>query len=148
MSFVVERREVDGVEILAPQGRMVLGDAIEKMRERFEHLLAAGHTKVALDCSHVEYIDSSALGCLVMAHTNLEKAGGTMVLFALNQRNTELLVITKLATVMQIADSEQDAINLCYPGRGAQKFDILDFVTEQRARRRAARKTRTAERPL
>lgn len=117
---------------------MVIGEAVEKMRIEVEALLASGLARVAVDCSGLEYIDSSALGCLVMAHSRCEQAGGVMVLFALNQRNVELLIITKLATVFRITDAEQDAVNLCYPGRAVSSFDILNFVTDQRTARRAA----------
>ena len=36
--------------------------------------------------------------------------------------------MTKLATVFEIFNDEQDAVNSYYPDRKLKTFDILDFV--------------------
>lgn len=133
MALEIERREKDGVVILAPRGRLVLGEAVEGLRAAIDLLIREGKARVALDLSHAAYIDSTALGCLVMAHTRFTRAGGMMPLFGLNGKIAELLVITKLATVFQMAGNEVEAVNLCYPGRAARTFDVLEFVRQQRA---------------
>ena len=134
MSFEIDRRERDGAVILAPRGRLVIGEPVESFRSALEELFNAAHIRVVLDFRHVNYIDSSALGCLVVAHTRFTKAGGAMPLFGLNRRTVELLVITKLATIFRIAQDEMEAVNLCFPGRGEANFDILDFVEGQQGR--------------
>lgn len=136
MPYPIHRRERDGVVILAPQARLVLGTPVETLRAAFEELTAAGHSRLVLDLSEVDYIDSSALGCLIMAHTRVEKAGGAMAIFGLRKRTVDLLVLTKLTTVFRLAENELDAVNLCFPGREPRKFDILSFVEEQRKRDR------------
>ncbi len=133
MSFEIDRRERDGVTVLAPHGRIVIGERVETFRNTIDSLMAEGHNRIVLDLTDVDYIDSSALGCLVFAYTRITKAGGAMPIFGLNRRNIELLVITKLATIFRIADNEMDAINLCYPDRATRPFDILSFVEQQRS---------------
>jgi len=133
MSFEVTTSEKEGVTLLAPRGRLVLGPALERFRSALDAQLERGQIRVALDFRGVDYFDSSTLGCLVVAHTKFEKAGGVLSMFGLNQRSSELLVITKLATVFRIAASELEAINLCYPDRETAHFDILSFVEQQRA---------------
>jgi len=128
MSFAVTQRERGGAVVLELSGRFVLGEPIERFRALLEQLLAAGKNRIVLDMRGVDYIDSSALGCLVMAHTKVSRAGGAMSMFGLNEKALELLVITKLATVFRIAETETDAINLCFPERTAKSFDILEFV--------------------
>jgi anti-sigma B factor antagonist len=76
----------------------------------------------------VDYVDSTGLGALVMSATTLRKSGGNVKLLNLNRRNIELLVMTKLATVFEIFNDEQDAVNSYYPDRKLKSFDILDFV--------------------
>jgi anti-sigma B factor antagonist len=132
MAFEISQREQDGTVILAPHGRLVLGAPLETFRSALERLVAAGQIRVVLDLRHTDYVDSSALGCLVVAHTRIEKAGGAMAMYGLNRRNVELLVITKLATVFRLAENEADAVTLCYPGREVSTFDILSFVEHQR----------------
>ena len=50
------------------------------LRERISQLLAAGHNKIVLDLKEVEYIDSTGLGAMVIAFTQLNKSGGSMKL--------------------------------------------------------------------
>jgi len=114
--------------VLELSGRFVLGEPVERFRAVLEQLLAEGKNRIVLDMRGVDYIDSSALGCLVMAHTKVSRTGGAMSMFGLNEKALELLVITKLATVFRIAETEIDAINLCFPDRTAKSFDILEFV--------------------
>jgi anti-sigma B factor antagonist len=134
MAYGIEQRLNDGVVILAPRGRLVLGEPVQAFRQRLEELFAESCARIALDLTNVDYIDSSALGCLVFAHTRMQKAGGVISIFGLNQRHMELLVITKLYAVFRIAETEPDAINFCYPDRSSHPFDILAFVEQQRAR--------------
>lgn len=128
MSFQIIQRERGGAVVLELSGRFVLGEPVEQFRARLEELIRTGKIHVALDMRNVEYVDSSALGCLVMAHTKISRAGGGMSIFGLNEKGLELLVITKLATIFRLADNELDAVNLCFPDRTAKSFDILEFV--------------------
>jgi anti-sigma B factor antagonist len=50
----------------------------------------------------------------------------------LNRRNIELLVMTKLATVFEIFNDEQDAVNSFFPDRKLNQFDILSFVQQMK----------------
>lgn len=134
MSFDIDQREREGISILAPRGRLTIGEPVEAFRSRLESLLADGRSSIVLDLSGTEYIDSSALGCLVVAHKRSQEAGGIMAMFALNERNMDLMILTKLATVFQLFDDEASAVNSCFPGREAPRFDILDFVQKRKHR--------------
>ena len=81
-----------------------------------------------LNLEQVDYIDSTGLGALVIIATTLRKTGGNVKLLNLNRRNIELLIMTKLATVFEIFNDEQDAVNSYFPDRKLKTFDILDFV--------------------
>ena len=132
MSLAIEQHERDGVVVVVLNGRLTLGDELEDFRAEMGRVLASGNTRVAIDLREVDYIDSSGLGCLVMQHTRAEKAGGVVVLFGLKKRQIELMIITKLATVFRLADTEMDAINACFPDRDIKPFDILNFVASQK----------------
>ena len=75
-------------------------------------------------------MDSTGLGAMVMSSTSLRKTGGSVKLLNLNRRNLELLVVTKLATVFDLFNDEQDAVNSFFPDRKLNTFDILKFVQE------------------
>jgi anti-sigma B factor antagonist len=69
---------------------------------------------------------------MVICFTRLQKAGGAMKLVNLNRRNIELLLLTKLSTVMQIFGDEQEAVNSFFPEREIKHFDILNFIQQQK----------------
>jgi anti-sigma B factor antagonist len=58
----------------------------------------------------VTTVDSAGLGELVAAYTTVTKAGGSMKLVNLTKRLHDLLSITKLLTVFDSFDTEQDAL--------------------------------------
>jgi anti-sigma B factor antagonist len=132
MSLDIQQREREGVTILDLKGRITVGPEATAMREKVAELIAAGVKNLVMNLAHVDYIDSTGLGALVMVSTSLRKAGGSVKLLSLNRRNIELLVMTKLATVFEIFTDEMDAVNSFYPDRKIQAFDILNFVQQMK----------------
>ena len=76
MSFEIEQHERDGIPVVALSGRFVAGEPLEQFRPVVEALQAQGHKSAVLDMTGVNYIDSSALGALVVAHDVIAAAGG------------------------------------------------------------------------
>jgi anti-sigma B factor antagonist len=131
MSLVIQVREKEGVLILDLRGRLTVGEEATLLRDKVKELATAGTTKAVLNLKGVEFIDSTGLGSLVICFTSMQKAGGTLKLLNLSQRSIELLVLTKLTTVFEVFDDEQDAVNSFYPGRDIKRFDILSFVQKR-----------------
>ena len=127
----IQSREREGVKILDLSGKLAVGGSSE-LRERVNAETAAGHLQQLLNLKDVEYIDSTGLGTMVICHMALQKAGGTLKLSNLNRRNLELVLLTKLSTVFQIFNEEQEAINSFFPDREIKHFDILSFVQQQK----------------
>jgi anti-sigma B factor antagonist len=136
MSFNLEQRERDGVPILGLNGRLVAGDPVDRLRVKLlamlEAALTSGRRAVVLDCRETSYIDSSALGLLVLAHSRAMKMEGKLPIFGLSRRGLELLILTKLSTVFELYDDEISAVNSCFADRTAKPFDILEFVQRKR----------------
>lgn len=133
MALTIQEREREGIAILDLKGRLTAGEEAGILRERLRAEAAAGRINIILNLAEVDYIDSTGLGTLVICYTSLQKAGGALKLLNLNRRNVELLVLTKLSTVFEIFNDEQDAVNSFFPGRKIQRFDILSFLQSQRA---------------
>jgi anti-sigma B factor antagonist len=112
-------------------GKLAVGGASD-LREKVAAETAGGSLLQLLNLKHVEYIDSTGLGILVICHMALQKAGGSLRLVNLNRRNLELVLLTKLSTVFQIYNDEQEAINSFFPDREIKHFDILAFVQQQK----------------
>jgi len=68
----------------------------------------------------------------VICFTSLQKAGGALKLYNLNRRNIELLLLTKLSTIIELFGAEQEAINSFFPEREIKHFDILSFVQQHK----------------
>jgi len=103
-------REVDGVAVVALEGRIVLGEESNALRERIKSLLAADQKKIVLNMDNVTYIDSAGLGTLVAAHTSAKSQKAGLKLSNLGSKFQEVLQVTKLLTVFDVYDSEAAAI--------------------------------------
>ena len=130
MSLEISQREREGVALLDLRGRITMGEEVTAFRDAFEVISAVPGARLILNMREVDYVDSTGLGALVMCCTSLRRNGGNMRLLNLNRRNIELLVMTKLATIFEIFNDEQDAINSFFPDREIKTFDILAFVKE------------------
>ena len=126
-------REREGIVILDVKGRLVAGEAVGNLRESITQLVAAGKCDAVLNLADVDYIDSSGLGAMVMCFSTMRKSGGKLKLLRLTRRNVELLVLTKLETVFEVFDDEQQAINSFFPNREIRHFDILSFIKQQKS---------------
>jgi len=110
MPLKITNREVNGVEVLALEGRIVLGEEVDTFRENVKGLLAAGKKKLVLDLKNVKMIDSSGLDALVTAHISLKSRGAALCLCNLGSRTNELLRIIRLVNVFEVSDSEANAV--------------------------------------
>jgi anti-sigma B factor antagonist len=124
-------REKEGISILDLDGKLTVGDASD-LREKVNEHVAAGRIQQILNLKGVDSIDSTGLGAMVICFMALQKAGGALKLVHLNRRNLELVLLTKLTTVFQIFNEEQEAINSFFPDREIKHFDILAFVQQNK----------------
>jgi anti-sigma B factor antagonist len=129
MALEFSEHEREGVTILALKGRITVGE-VTPVRDKITELVAAGHNQIVLDLQHVDYIDSTGLGNLVISYTQVKNAGGALKLLHLNKRNVELLALTRLHTIFEVFAEETDAVNSFFPDREIKHFDILSFVQE------------------
>ena len=131
VSLEIQEREREGVVILDLKGRLTAGPAASVLRDHFARLTSAGRNQVVINLKGVDYIDSTGLGTLVICYTSLQKLKGNLKLANLNKRNLELLLLSKLSTVFELFNDEQDAINSFFPNREIKHFDILSFIQQQ-----------------
>lgn len=131
MSLTWERRDREGIAIFDLKGRIVMGQEASEFRDAVTPLAAALENRIILNMAEVAYIDSTGLGALVYLAASAKKSKSVIRLLSMNARNLELLITTKLETIFQTFNDEQDAVNSFFPDRAVKKFDILEFVKEQ-----------------
>jgi anti-sigma B factor antagonist len=106
----IEERPVGDVMVLDVKGRITLGEGDELLKDKVNSILNQGHRKLVLNLAAVPYIDSAGLGEIVRTYTTVSRQGGSLKLLNLTKRITDLLSITKLLTVFETFESENDAV--------------------------------------
>ncbi len=106
----IEERPSGNVMILDFQGKLTIGDGDELLRDKIGSLLQQEHRNMLLNLERVPYIDSAGLGEIVRTYTTVKKAGGSLKLLHLGSGVKDLLVTTKLLTVFESFETEQEAI--------------------------------------
>jgi anti-sigma B factor antagonist len=106
----IEERSAGDVTILDLKGRMTMGEGDELLKDKINSLILQGRRKLVLNLAEVPYIDSAGLGEIVRTYTTVGRQGGSLKLANLTTRITDLLSITKLLTVFETYDSEEDAV--------------------------------------
>jgi anti-sigma B factor antagonist len=110
VALKMTNREVNGVSVMALDGRVVLGEESNALREKLKSLIAEGKKKIVLNMDNIKYIDSSGLGALVAAHCSAKTQGASLRLCHLGSKFQEVLQITKLLTVFEVCDTEAAAV--------------------------------------
>jgi anti-sigma B factor antagonist len=110
VALKMTNREVDGVSVVALDGRLVLGEESNALREKLNSLIAEGKKNIVLNMDNIKYIDSSGLGTLFEAHCSAKANGASLRLSHLGSKFQQVLQITKLLTVFEICDTEAAAV--------------------------------------
>jgi anti-sigma B factor antagonist len=111
VALKMTNREVDGVSVVALDGRIVLGEESNALREKVKSLIGEGKKKVVLNMANVTFIDSAGLGTLVAAHHSAKSQGAALKLAHLGSKFQEVLQITKLLTVFDVYNNEAEAVS-------------------------------------
>lgn|SRR5512147_1746927 len=106
----IHQRSVGDVTVVDLNGKMTLGEGDELLRDKVNSLIQQGQKKIILNLAEVPYIDSAGLGEVVRTYTTVSRQGGSLKLLNLTKRIQDLLAITKLLTVFETFDNEQDAV--------------------------------------
>jgi anti-sigma B factor antagonist len=106
----ISQRIVGNVALIDLKGRVTLGEGVETLRDKINSLLHQGHRNLILNLSGVDYLDSAGLGEIVGTYATVRRQGGSLKLLGLTSRIRDLLSITKLLTVFDTFDAEQDAV--------------------------------------
>jgi len=118
MQLRLSTRVVNGVTIVDCNGRIVFGEESALLRDTLKKLINE-NSQIVLNLGSVTYIDSGGLGTLVALYTTAHNAGGAVKLANLTPRVGDLLLVTKLLTVFEVYDSEEEAVQSFTKGAAA-----------------------------
>lgn len=106
----LDQRSTDNALIVTPLEERLDARVATDFKERMAELIASGNTKIVLDLSKVEFIDSSGLGAIV---SSLKRMGGRgdLVVCGLQETTMTMFRLTRMDRVFQVFDSEQQAVS-------------------------------------
>ena len=107
----IEERTSGDVVIFDLKGKLTIGEGDELLKDKINSLIQRGHRKLLLNLEGVPYVDSAGLGEIVRTYTTVSRQGGNLKLLNLTKRIEDLLAITKLFTVFDTYESEQEALD-------------------------------------
>ena len=116
MARTYERRPSDGQHPSRRAARPIpgpsddVGSELDALREAVTKLVDGGKTKILLNLADVPYVDSAGLGEIVRCYTTVSRKGGKLKLINLTRKIQDLLAITKLLTVFETYDSEEEGV--------------------------------------
>ncbi len=118
MQLKLTTRTVQDILVLNCDGRIVFGEESAELRDTVKALIAQ-NKKIVLNLGGVSYIDSGGLGTLVALYTTAHNSGGSIKLCNLTQRVGDLLQVTKLLTIFEVYETEEEAIQSFRKGAAA-----------------------------
>lgn len=97
--------------IIALSGNLVDKSQANELIEKAGELAASGCNKWAIDLESLIYMNSSGLNTLIQLLTKARVGGGEAVLFNMNKKINELILITKLHTLFKVVASKKEAMD-------------------------------------
>ena len=103
-------REVGDVLVLGLKGLIDGGPHVDEFQDQVKRALGEGRTQILVDLKSVSYMRSQGVGMLIGAYTSVCNGGGEMKLMRPSGRVLSLLIITRINLVMDIHETEAEAI--------------------------------------
>ena len=117
-----------GIGLIEASGSLVGGEETDKLRQAVAGFADREYSKLIIDLSNVTYLNSTAIGVLVSAHTSYARRNWQIKLCGINKNINNIFVITKLTLVFDVHDSRE----------GAHDTDSAEDPTPVAARRPSA----------
>jgi len=102
-------RQSNDVTIVELGGRFDAASAAA-VRDRLHDLIAQGHSKLVLNLSRMEFIDSAGLGALVSCLRRAAADGGDLRLAEVPAFCRSIFELTRLTRVFKVRESEEEAV--------------------------------------
>ena len=103
-------RHFEKTTILDVSGDIDLASSPELRKALLRELRERRTPRVVLNLNRVHYTDSSGVASLVEGLKASRDVGSRLVLFGLNSAVREVLQLSKLLRIFEIADSEEQAV--------------------------------------
>ena len=106
----ISARHLDRTTILDVSGDIDLATSPELRKALLRELREMRIPRVVLNLKGVEYVDSSGVASLVEALKASRDVGSRLILFGLNSAVREVLQLSKLLRIFEMAETEEQAV--------------------------------------
>lgn len=121
----IKERRVGNVTILDADGKLRIalrfGRSSVTLADAIVALLANGQRKILLNLAGVNMVGAKELGDLVSTYVEAKRRGGQFKLFNLTPTARQLMLSTKLSSVLDLYESEAQAIE-SFEGNATLEF--------------------------
>jgi anti-sigma B factor antagonist len=100
------------IGLIEVKGSLVGGEETDELRSAVADFVEQGNKKLVIDLSKVTYLNSTAIGVLVSAHTTYSRNNGQVKLCGINKNINNIFVITKLTLVFEVCETREEALEL------------------------------------
>jgi len=98
------------IGVIEVKGSLVGGEETDELRNAVADFVEQGTKKLIIDLGKVTYLNSTAIGVLVSAHTTFSKNKGHVKLCGIHKNINNIFVITKLTLVFDVSETREAAV--------------------------------------
>jgi anti-sigma B factor antagonist len=109
-SLIANQRQVGSITIVDLRGDIGLGTASLLLRRTIHDLIESGRTKIVLNFSKVDSMDSAGVGELAGAYLPVKSNGGELKFLNPTKKVHRVLQVTQLDKVFEVYTDEETAI--------------------------------------
>jgi anti-sigma B factor antagonist len=100
----------EATAVITLSGHMTLGTSLKVADSQINGAIAEGTTRMVIDLTGVDYMDSAGLGMLVYIYGTMREKNGTLRLCGVAQRLQSLLHLTKTDTFLPIDATREESL--------------------------------------
>jgi anti-sigma B factor antagonist len=100
----------EGTAVITLSGRVTNGDPLLRVDSQIRAAIANGVTRLVVDLTEVEYVDSAGLGLLLYTYGVLTEKKGALRLCGAGPRVQSMLKLTKSDTILAIDASREESL--------------------------------------
>jgi anti-sigma B factor antagonist len=100
----------NGIALIEAKGSLVGGEETDDLRKAVAGFADRNYDKLIIDLGGVTYLNSTAIGVLVGAHTSYTRKNWQIKLCGVNRNIDSIFVITKLSLVFDVHETREGAI--------------------------------------
>ena len=109
MSFSFNITSENSLQLIALKGNLMSKEQAQPLMDEMDHLFSEGQTKIIVNLSQMQYMNSTGLNILITIFTRTKNNGGEAIISNVPKKISELLVITKLDSIFNIAETIEEA---------------------------------------